>query len=81
MKKINRKLLNSLLNQVFKIKILGSADNLKPRDQYQVAKSKALVEPQQSATPTNTITSDEEDQNPDQPEAGTEQQPSTQPKQ
>ena len=65
----------------FKIKVLGNADNLKPRDQYQVAKSKALVEPQQSATPTNTITSDEEDQNPDQPEAGTEQQPSTQPKQ
>lgn len=65
----------------FKIKVLGNADNLKPKDKYQVAKSKALVEPQQSATPTNTITSDEEDQNPDQPEAGAEQQPSTQPKQ
>ncbi len=37
----------------FSIKILGSAD-LKPKDQYQVAKSKALVSPQQSATPTNT---------------------------
>ena len=64
----------------FKIKVLGNADNLKPRDQYQVAKSKALVEPQQSTTPTNTITSDEEEQTPDQPEIGTEQQPSTQPK-
>jgi hypothetical protein len=65
----------------FKIKVLGNADNLKPKDKYQVAKSKALVEPQQSATPTNTITSDEEDQSPAQPETGTEQQPSTQPKQ
>ena len=65
----------------FKIKVLGNADNLKPKDKYQVAKSKALVEPQQSATPTNTITSDEEDQTPVQPETGAEQQPSTQPKQ
>jgi hypothetical protein len=65
----------------FKIKVLGNADNLKPKDKYQVAKSKALVEPQQSATPTNTITSDEEDQSTAQPETGTEQQPSTQPKQ
>lgn len=65
----------------FKIKVLGNADNLKPRDQYQVAKSKALVEPQQSVTPTNTITSDEEEQTPVKPETGTDQQPSTQPKQ
>jgi hypothetical protein len=65
----------------FKIKVLGNADNLKPKDKYQVAKSKALVEPQQSATPTNTITSDEEDQTLVQPETGAEQQPSTQPKQ
>lgn len=60
----------------FSIKILGSAD-LKPKDKYQVAKSQALVNPQQSATPTNTVTSDEEE-TPSKPEA--EQQPSTQPK-
>jgi len=60
----------------FSIKILGSAD-LKPKDKYQVAKSQALVNPQQSATPTNTVTSDEEE-TPSEPEA--EQQPSTQPK-
>ena len=47
----------------FKIKILGSADNLKPTDKYQVAKSKALVEPdkQSSIEPTNTVTVDEPD--------------------
>ncbi len=60
----------------FSIKILGSAD-LKPKDQYQVAKSKALVNPQQSATPTNTVTSDVDET---EPETGAEQQPSTQPK-
>ena len=60
----------------FSIKILGSAD-LKPKDQYQVAKSKALVNPQQSATPTNTVTSDTDET---EPETGAEQQPSTQPK-
>ena len=65
----------------FKVKILGNADNLKPKDQYQVAKSKALVSPQQSATPTNTITSDEEESTPTPPETGAEQQPSTQSKQ
>lgn len=48
----------------FKIKVLGSSDNLKPKDKYQVAKSKALVEPQQSLTPTNTITSDDEESEP-----------------
>lgn len=65
----------------FSIKILGSAE-LKPRDQYQVAKSQALVNPQQSATPTNTITSDEEETSPEPPapETGTEPKPSTQPK-
>ena len=65
----------------FKVKILGNADNLKPKDQYQVAKSKALVSPQQSATPTNTITSDEEESTPTPPETGAEQQPSIQSKQ
>mgnify|MGYP000090220997 FL=1 len=65
----------------FKVKILGNADNLKPKDQYQVAKSKALVSPQQSASPTNTITSDEEESTPTPPETGAEQQPSTQSKQ
>jgi hypothetical protein len=54
---------------------------LKPKDQYQVAKSKALVSPQQSASPTNTITSDEEESTPTPPETGAEQQPSTQSKQ
>ena len=63
----------------FKVKILGTADNLKPKDKYQVAKSKALVEPQQSATPTNTITSDEEETEP-QPEVGATQQSPTQQK-
>jgi len=63
----------------FKVKILGTADNLKPKDKYQVAKSKALVEPQQSATPTNTITSDEEETEP-QPEDGVAQQSPTQQK-
>ena len=65
----------------FKVKILGNSDNLKPKDQYQVAKSKALVSTQQSATPTNTITSDEEESTPTPPETGAEQQPSTQSKQ
>jgi len=63
----------------FKIKILGAADNLKPKDKYQVAKSKALVEPQQSATPTNTITSDEEETE-SQPKDGAAQQSPTQQK-
>ena len=51
----------------FKVKIMGNADKLKPRDQYQVAKSKALVQDQPSATPTNTVTGDEEQQTPPQP--------------
>lgn len=44
----------------FKIKILGKAD-VKPKDQYQIAKSKALVDPsKQAATqPTNNVTSEE----------------------
>lgn len=46
----------------FKIKVLGNADNLKPKDQYQVAKSKALVEPQQSSSDVNDVTADDEDQ-------------------
>lgn len=60
----------------FSIKILGSAD-LKPKDKYQVAKSQALVSPQQSATPTNTVTSDEEESSSG---SGAVQQPSTQSK-
>jgi hypothetical protein len=51
----------------FKVKIMGNADKLKPKDQYQVAKSKALVQDQPSATPTNTVTGDEEQQTPPQP--------------
>ena len=46
---------------------MGNADKLKPKDQYQVAKSKALVQDQPSATPTNTVTGDEEQQTPPQP--------------
>ena len=48
----------------FKIKVLGNADNLKPKDQYQVAKSKALVEPgaQQNIVPQNKITAGKDDQ-------------------
>lgn len=65
----------------FKIKILGNADNLKPKDQYQVAKSKALVEPQQSAVPTNTITSDESEESTDPSDSGSEPKSPTQPKQ
>jgi len=60
----------------FKIKILGNADKLKPKDQYQVAKSKALVQDQPSAIPTNTVTGDEEQQTPPQS-----QQPTAQPAQ
>lgn len=61
----------------FKVKIMGNADKLKPKDQYQVAKSKALVQDQPSATPTNTVTGDEEQQTPPQPA----QQPTQQPAQ
>ena len=44
----------------FKIKILGKAD-VKPKDQYQIAKSKALVDPnKQTATQSaNNVTSEE----------------------
>jgi len=44
----------------YKIRILGPAD-VKPKDQYQIAKSKALVDPskQSSTAPSNTATSDE----------------------
>ena len=62
----------------FSVKILGSAE-LKPKDRYQVAKSKALVSPQQSTTPTNTVTSDEEN-SPPEPKSDTKKQPFTQPK-
>ncbi len=58
----------------FKVKIMGNADKLKPKDQYQVAKSKALVQDQPSATPTNTVTGDEEQQTPSKPEAKPEDQ-------
>ncbi len=57
----------------FKVKVFGAADNLKPKDKYQVAKSKALVEPQQSTVATNTITSDE-DETTSEPVAGAAQQ-------
>lgn len=44
----------------FKIKILGKAD-VKPKDQYQIAKSKALVDPnkQVATQPSNVVTSEE----------------------
>ena len=48
----------------FKIKILGSASGLKPKDQYQLSKSRALVEPQTSTGKTNTVTGDEENETP-----------------
>ena len=46
----------------FKIKILGNADKLKPKDRYQVAKSKALV--QNEPQVTNSVTGDEEEKIP-----------------
>ena len=57
----------------FKLKILGNVDNLKPKDQYQVAKSKALVEPnsQQNVVPSNQITADKEDATTQNPQTGT----------
>lgn len=63
----------------FKIKILGNADNLKPKDRYQVAKSKAMVEPdkQQSALPKNTATADVDSQ-PSQPQPPQQSQPNKQ---
>ena len=59
----------------FKLKILGNVDNLKPKDQYQVAKSKALVEPgsQQNVVPSNQITADKEDATTQNPQTGTTQ--------
>jgi len=44
----------------FKIRILGKAD-VKPKDQYQIAKSKALVDPNKQVVtqPSNVVTSDE----------------------
>lgn len=48
----------------FKIKILGNADKLKPKDKYQVAKSKALVQDQPLSVSTNTVTGDEEQEQP-----------------
>lgn len=58
----------------FKIKVLGNSDKLKPKDQYQVAKSKALVEPQPSSQ--NNVTSDEEPEQPtQQPQQSQETQP------
>ena len=62
----------------FKVKILGNSDKLKPKDQYQVAKSKALVQDQPSATPTNTVTGDDEQQTTQEPIQLTQQ--SVQPK-
>lgn len=60
----------------YKIKILGSAD-VKPKDKYQIAKSKALVEPksQSAATGSNTATSDEPTPQPEQPQDKTGAQP------
>lgn len=46
----------------FKIKILGNADKLKPKDRYQVAKSKALVQTEPQVT--NSVTGDEEEKTP-----------------
>ena len=59
----------------FKLKILGNVDNLKTKDQYQVAKSKALVEPgsQQNVVPSNQITADKEDATTQNPQTGTTQ--------
>jgi hypothetical protein len=65
----------------FKIKILGNADNLKPKDQYQMAKSKALVDPQLSSSGTNNVTSDEDDQSAPSPKEPTDQSTSVQPNQ
>lgn len=62
----------------FKVKILGNSDKLKPKDQYQVAKSKALVQDQPSATPTNTVTGDDVQQTTQEPIQLTQQ--SVQPK-
>jgi hypothetical protein len=62
----------------FKIKILGNSDKLKPKDQYQVAKSKALVEPQTSSQ--NDVTSDEEPESqPPPPTQSVQQSPESQP--
>jgi hypothetical protein len=61
-----QKLAKFFVKPGFKVKIMGNADKLKPKDQYQVAKSKALVQDQPSATPTNTVTGDEEQQTPSQ---------------
>lgn len=58
----------------FKVKILGNADKLKPKDKYQVAKSKALVQDQ--PVTTNTVTGDEEETKPvEQPQPQPQQQP------
>lgn len=69
----------------FKIKIMGAADNLKPKDRYQVAKSKAMVEPdkQQSALPKNTATADidsepQQSQQPQPPQSPQQPQPNKQ---
>ena len=58
-----QKVTKFFLKPGFKIKILGNSDRLKPKDNYKIAKSKALVDPstQQSATPVNNVTSDEVD--------------------
>lgn len=60
----------------YKIKILGPAD-VKPKDKYQIAKSKALVEPkaQSSATGSNTATSNEPVPKPEEPKDKTGEQP------
>lgn len=55
-----QKLAKFFIKPGYKIKILGSADKLKPKDQYQLAKSKALVDPKQSSTLSNTVTADDD---------------------
>jgi hypothetical protein len=55
-----QKLSKFFIKPGYKIKILGASDKLKPKDQYQLAKSKALVDPKQTSSLSNTVTSDDE---------------------
>jgi len=55
-----QKLAKFFIKPGYKIKILGVADKLKPKDQYQLAKSKALVDPKQSSALSNTVTADDD---------------------
>jgi hypothetical protein len=71
-----QKLAKFFIKPGYKIKILGVADKLKPKDQYQIAKSKALVDTEPTSSTSNTVTSDEPDVNTDAQDAQ-----STQPQQ